>query len=283
MESSIAQKKAELTVSESEIETLVKSVKYWKSEKDRERFLLAKEATSKARYAAVEEKFNTFAGELRTAKNKLLSIEKALQACNHRLQKLNIQLSYCKISSPFSGIVTKRSVDPGVLAVPGKHLMIIEDISCRKLVFDIPQQDLSLIKEGNLIVYETDKGKGKATLGHIFPALDKARLCRAEASICHLARKNLKIGMQLPVAVIYASSNDALTLIPVESLMDESKDSAHVYVVESDKLKRKKVKIWGVDNELAGVKGIEPGESVVTSSYLNWINLSEGLKVETVQ
>jgi RND family efflux transporter MFP subunit len=282
MGSTISQAKAELTANESKADSLKESVQYWQSELRRDALLLSRNATSKARYAATKEKLNTFKGQLLSAEHQSLSIKQKIQSLGHSLQRLKIQLSYCHITSPFNGLITSREVDPGVLATPGKHLMVIEDVSCRKLVFDVPQQDLDKLKVGNKIVYHVGGKLRESSLSHIFPALDKARLCRSEARIWQHAGGELKIGSQLPITVIIARSPSLLTLIPVEGLIDDGKNT-YVYVVESGRLRKKHVIIWGVDYETAGVKGIAPGETVVVNTYLNWVKLSDGLKVETVQ
>ena len=57
-------------------------------------------------------------------------------------------LSYSKIGSPFTGLVTRKLADVGELATPGKPLVELEDPSSLRLEADIPEALIDRIKLG---------------------------------------------------------------------------------------------------------------------------------------
>jgi multidrug efflux pump subunit AcrA (membrane-fusion protein) len=71
--------------------------------------------------------------------------------------------------------------------------------------------------------------------------------------------------------------------IPRDSLMRQASGQTVVCVVEQDTLRLRPVETGMESDGFVEVGGLEPGERVVTSTFLGWANLCEGLKVEVAE
>ncbi len=83
-------------------------------------------------------------------------------------------MTYVEILAPFDGVVTKKWVDAGDLAVPGKPLLSIENLSALQLEADVPQAIASRIERGARLAARVDGVSGEltGTVAEIAPAAD---------------------------------------------------------------------------------------------------------------
>ena len=58
-------------------------------------------------------------------------------------------LKYATVSSPIDGLVTKKFVEPGDIAAPGKPMFTLEDLSKVKIVVQVPESDVTGIEPGD--------------------------------------------------------------------------------------------------------------------------------------
>jgi RND family efflux transporter MFP subunit len=163
------------------VASLAKTYAYWEQEARRDNSLAEKGAIPGSQAEGTSDKANEVKGRMAVAET---------------------QLSYCTIRSPSDGIVSRRMVDPGDIAVPGKTLIIIEERSHLKLSFDVPQQDLPLVREGLGVVYSVAGKKQTAALSHLFPSLNAARMLRAEVYLDGADAASLSSGAYVPLQVV---------------------------------------------------------------------------------
>ena len=100
----------------------------------------------------------------------------ALQASVRALRELE---AYLKISAPFDGVVTERSVHPGALVGPGNDipLVTIQQISRLRLVVAVPEEDAGEIAHGVAVVFQAPAYPGRTfngTIARLSHALDPA-------------------------------------------------------------------------------------------------------------
>lgn len=84
--------------------------------------------------------------------------------------------SYAEITAPFAGIVTAKSVDPGVLASPGMPLLTIEREGAYRLEASVEESRLAAIRTGQSVSVKLD-GVDRifdARVSEIVPAVDAA-------------------------------------------------------------------------------------------------------------
>jgi len=211
-----------------------------------------------------------------------MALEHLIDSARNKKAQLETRLSYCTIKSPYNGLVTQRLVDPGDLASPGTKLLVVEDRSRLKLVFDIPQQDLSKVHEALDVQFTVNGVSRTAKLSHMFPSLDTARMLRAEIFLSGDQVAGLSVGQYVEASVILDQTKDSV-LLPASCLVEGPQHFQHVFVVKDGVLTHHKVKILASTEDTVAVEGIEPGEQVVTNTFLGWATLSAGKKVEVLK
>jgi RND family efflux transporter MFP subunit len=85
-----------------------------------------------------------------------------------------VMRSYAQIAAPFAGMVTAKSVDPGILAAPGAPLLTIEREGAYRLEATVEESKLVLIRTGQPVAVALD-GIGRSLEGRvseIVPAID---------------------------------------------------------------------------------------------------------------
>ena len=117
-----------------------------------------------------------------------------------------------------------------------------------------------------------------AEISRIFPALNAARLARAEVDLP--SEITLPPGSEIDVVVELPALENTV-LIPAGALAGDT-DSPSVYVVEDGTARVRAVTVQGRMDERVAVSGIEPGVAVITSPYLGWTRLADGMPVKVL-
>jgi len=280
--SGIEQARADLAGNEAVVKSLGESLAYWQRETKRDETLAGRGDIPGSQAEGTAEKANEYQGRLLAGKQKSQALQHQIDGLERRRKQLQVQLSYCTIQSPYDGLVTRRLVDPGDLASPGKALLVVEDRSQLKLSFDVPQQDLAEVREGLALRFEVDKQQRQAVLTHLYPSLNTDRTIRAECVLQGGGAEGLTCGSYVPVSVVVRELRDAV-LVPASSLIESPKGEMYVFVVRDGRLEHLAITVLGRGPDKVAVKGVEAGESVVTSTFLGWANLASDMKVEPVQ
>jgi membrane fusion protein (multidrug efflux system) len=113
---------------------------------------------------------------------------KAAEAAVRSQQDL---LSYLKISAPFEGIITERMVHPGALVGPGNDvaLLTIDQVSRLRLVVPVPEEDVSGIVRGAVVLFHVPAWPERTfsgTVARISHSLDpKTRTMAVELDVAN--------------------------------------------------------------------------------------------------
>jgi membrane fusion protein (multidrug efflux system) len=150
------------------------------------------------------------------------------------------------------------------------------------LTFNVPQEDLVEIKEGLEVLFNIRGESHKATLTHLDPSLDANRTLRAECVLLEKEIKGLTSGSYVPISIVVSELNDAV-LVPTASLIESPDGKLYVFAVSGEKLEPKKITVTGRGADRVAVTGLESGEVIVSSTFLGWVTLASGMKVESVQ
>ena len=128
--------------------------------------------------------------EFDEASAKLKAAEAAYQMARARRAQLDAQAarvqqdvrstevarSYAEITAPFAGVVTAKSVDPGVMAVPGAPLLTIEREGAYRLEASVEESRVTAIRVGqpvSVTLHGVDR-RLDARVSEIVPAVDAA-------------------------------------------------------------------------------------------------------------
>lgn len=283
-EAQILQSGDDLQASQVLVDSLAASVEYWRRELARDQSLREDNAAaiSLAEVEGTAEKLQLKQGELASAKHRMSSVQHGVEVLQEKKRELETKLDYCTIRSPFDGVVTERFVDPGDLATSSKSLFRVENRSVMRLVFDVPQQDLSDTQPGLPVVFGSTEEPRRYPLSRLYPSLNADRMMRAEVDAPGPDAPELVTGTYIPVSVELRTYDDA-TLIPASSLVDAADDSSKVFVVAKNQLALRPVTVLASQHNEVAVSGIQAGEQVVVHTFLGWTRCYPGQKVEVIQ
>lgn len=274
--------KADLASNQATVESLGKNSSYWQREAQRDGELAKKGAIPVAQAEGTADKASEAQGKLDAARKKSSALRRQIEASSRKQSELETTLDYCTIRSPFDGVVSRRKVDPGDMASPGKSLMTVEDRSQVKLAFDVPQQDLERVHQGLPVNFTVVGKERRAVLSHMFASLNAARMLRGEVYLSGAAAAGLRCGAFTRLRVVLDSTKD-VTLVPSSSLIESPDRKPYVFLVSEGQLQARPVSILGANGENTAVKGVREGEQVVLSTFLGWAKLSAGIKVEAMR
>ncbi len=278
----IEQARADLSASRATVGALETSSAFWQAEKDRDRTLADKGAISPAQAEKTAEQAANIQGELNAARQKSRALQKQIQARQQQKAELTSRRGYYTLTSPFSGRVSERMADAGDMAAPGKTLFVIQNQNRIKISFDVPQKDLPEVNKTKTVAFSAGGQSQNAPISVMHPALDKAKMMRAEVWPKPATTAGLTPGAYLPVTVRIKKLENVI-LIPESALIAGPEGTDQVFAVTDGSLTAKSVEVLGRSGDMAAIKGIGAGTRVVENTYLGWATLSSGEKVEAVQ
>jgi len=208
-------------------------------------------------------------------KNSLAAARAREAGAAQLIEQIGADLAYTRLTSPYAGVVSRRYVDPGDLAVPGKILLLVEDRGALKLSFAAPQEDAPLLKKGQAVTYRL-RGKERETrISSIFPSLEQGRVLRVEAGL--KAGEELLAGSFVPVRVLVREKENA-ALLPRSALAGAS-GAPFVFLVKDGRLRKFPVRTGLRTAETVEIINLRPPARVVVNPYLSWVSLADGQAV----
>jgi RND family efflux transporter MFP subunit len=193
-----------------------------------------------------------------------------LKTADSQVRQLKKQIELCRITAPFSGMITLRNVEIGSV-IGGQPIGQITDISQLKLEVFVPEKDVALFTEGQKMKIEAGTNSGQTVTGKVEYIAD-----RADAAHNYMVRimvKNnptfqIKAGMYGTASLDHHRPGDVL-LIPRSALLGSAK-SPEVFVIEGGVACLKTIQIGSSNDTLIEiVKGLNAGDVVITSGHIN--------------
>ena len=181
------------------------------------------------------------------------------------------QLSYCRVTAPFSGIITKRFFDQGAYinssgSSPNSSLFILMNVSQLKSYVNIPEKNVPLLGKFTGIEVSADalpNVKFKADIKRISEAVDlNTRTMQIEIDIAN-TNKLLKPGMFANITMILDKKENAL-ILPNQVVLDDDKGN-FVYLLKPDSTVKKTYVKIGIkqDTKYEVLSGITENDLVV--------------------
>jgi RND family efflux transporter MFP subunit len=139
-----------------------------------------------------------------------------------RVDELKINLANTIITSPVTGFVGKRTLDPGAWVTPNTSFISVVDISTVRLVANVVEKDLRRVTSDAMADVQVDAYPGEQFVGrvaHIAPVLDPAtRTAEIEVEIANPLGR-LKPGMYARVHFTVERRDKAL-VVPANAIVD---------------------------------------------------------------
>jgi RND family efflux transporter MFP subunit len=213
---------------------------------------------------------------LDSAKAAVDAYEENIQGLERNVEAARLQVGYAAIAAPFSGVVTKRSAEPGDLAMPGKAILTIEKPSPIKLVVQIPQELISRVRTGTKLLLENGKDTVQASATKVYPALGKNLLGSVEA-VLPKSPFGLPAGSTVSVDIVTAT---ATGIVVPENAILRTERGTFIYVVNDGTIHVRPVEVLALDDGKEAIKGnVAPGTNVAVAQENKLLTLAEGMKV----
>lgn len=181
------------------------------------------------------------------------------------LEQERIRLQNTSILAPFSGEIVRKYVDAGALVSPSTPLVSLVHTETLKVVANVLERDIPLLKQGMEASVQTEAYPGKSFEGkvaRINKALDVAtRTLQAEIYIPN-SNRLLKPGMFARLTVALSEKPKTL-VIPRNAVLEEG-GSKFIFVIKGNQAIRTSVVMGLEEDPFAEVlEGVSEGDSVV--------------------
>lgn len=201
-----------------------------------------------------------------------------LQQASSRREELRINLANTTVSSPVTGFVARRLVDPGAFVTQSVTLLSVVDITTVRLVVNLVERDLSKVSVGAGAAVTVDAYPGEQFQGRVArvaPVLDPAtRTAEMEIEIPNQSAR-LKPGMYARVRLVSANKDNAL-VVPKSAIVD-AQGRKGVYMVKNEQAVFRAVTLGLEEPERVEITdGLADGEAVVSTGATA---LRDGAKV----
>lgn len=185
------------------------------------------------------------------------------------LKQAKSQLTYVKITAPFSGTITSRSVDPGQMATPGLPLMTLQGSGQKQVEVQLTSQAFATLKLGDPVtVRYTDFQGGQ----HQFQGTVE-RMVDATDPVTHThtvkigVPENVKVRSGNYVVVEIAVAHETGMLVPLSAIHDRGGIRGVFVLDDQNRAWFRMVRLGHViDGKQVILSGLVPGERLVTKS-----------------
>jgi membrane fusion protein (multidrug efflux system) len=198
------------------------------------------------------------------------------------LERAETLLGFCKITAPFSGVITRRMVDPGAFvpaatsgsAAQSAAVVTLMDFNKVRVQVAVPEAEVPLVKNGLPVKVLVDGLAGRVCEGSVTrfsQALDDAsKTMLAEIDLDN-PKRELRPGMFVTAKLGVEKHTDAL-LVPIEAAVFE-KAGASVFTVADGKAKKTPVKTGFNDGAWVEIlEGLTPNTPVILVGRIVLVN-----------
>lgn len=210
------------------------------------------------------------------AKATVDAYEESIKGLSMNSAAARTQAGYARIRAPFHGVVTRRWMEPGDLAVPGKPILTVEKISPYKVTAQVPQEEMEGLKPGGKAQLGYRDRVTTATISRVYPALGKNLLGSVEM-VLPASPFGLPSGSTVGVDLVRKTVTGVI--VPEDALVRSSAGS-FVCVVKDGVVRVRKVALLGAGGGQAALTGeLAPGEQVAVGQENRLLTLVEGSRV----
>jgi RND family efflux transporter MFP subunit len=194
------------------------------------------------------------------------ALQAGVESVEAQLQAAEAQRKDTELSSPFSGIVTARSADPGTLATPGQAVLRVESTDSLFIIAAIPVTDAARVRPGQPATIRLDGMTDAPLQTTVDTVVPSANPSDRQVSV-RMRVKNptgqIKPGMFAKVS-IEIDRTDSTTVVPGDAI----KDGSVSVVLQDGTTENREVKTGKSDARgIQILEGIRPGEKVIVLSY----------------
>ncbi len=176
-----------------------------------------------------EQEFDEISTKSEIAHKSYERAEAGLKRAKAMLDEIKVNLRFTDIRAPFTGVVTEKMVEVGMMAAPGTPLLKIEDNSYFLVEADVDESVFKAVNKGDRVRVRIDSVDKDiyGTISDIFPTIDpNSRTFRVKVS---LKDRALRTGLFARVYISMGSKK--VILVPSSSVVKRG-DLTGVYGVD---------------------------------------------------
>ncbi len=238
--------------------------------------LFAKKSISNQEFDEATARLKAAEAAFEMARARRTQIDSRLAQAEQGIRSASVMRDYSKLTAPFAGVITARTVEPGNLAAPGVPLLTLEQEGTLRLEASLDESKLGSVKPGQTVelTLEALDRKLTAKVSEIEPSVDAASRSYI-AKIDLPAIPQLRSGM-FGRALFGTGSRKVLT-IPAAAFQERGQLQS-VFAVEDGTAHTRLVTTG--DHGTSGIEvlsGLSAGERIVSPIPAG---LTDGAKVE---
>lgn len=250
--------------------------KFAEATSQRYKALLAKKSVSRQEYDNAETRYKGAVANEMATRAKLKQMEARQRQAQAQHSSAATVLSYSRIVSPMSGVVTAKSVDEGTLVMPGTPLITVEDTGHFRLDASVPGRFLGMLHVGEQVPVTLGSQQVEGRVIEIVPASDPST--RTFVAKVELPR-NCKCQSGQYGSANFAIGSGNRVLVPADALLRRG-ELEGLFVIDSKGVASYRLvktgKTFGSEVEI--LSGLDDGEHVAVSKI---DQLSDGVRVQT--
>jgi RND family efflux transporter MFP subunit len=241
--------------------------------------LASKKSISNQEFDEASARLKSAQAAYEMARAKRTQLDSKRSGVQQEIRGASIMRDYTRISAPFSGLVTAKSVEPGNLAAPGAPLLTVEREGAYRLEASVDESRLPFVKTGQTVevALESLDRRFPAHVSEIVPAVDAAsRSYIVKIDLPNMP--NLRSGMF--GRALFPMGTRKVVTIPPQSLVERGQLQS-VFVMEGGFAHSRLVTTGQRGQSAVEVlSGVSEGEKVVSPVPSG---LTDGARVEVRQ
>jgi RND family efflux transporter MFP subunit len=225
-----------------------------------------------ARWKAAQAAYEMARARRAQLDSKMAQVEQEIRAAT-------ITRDYARVTAPFAGVVTAKTVDPGNLATPGAPLLAIEQEGAYRLEASVEESKIGAIRPGQAVevALEALDRRLNARVSEIVPAVDAA-------SRAYVVKIDLPPSPQLRSGMfgraLFALGKRTVLAAPPSAVVERGQLQS-VFVAEDGTARVRLITIGQRSKDAVEVlSGLTAGEKVVAPVPLG---LQDGARLEVRQ
>lgn len=266
--------RAGITEQQKEIERMAADYTYWQKELPRAQALLQKGVISQDEFDKEKSQADAALAAVKGARTKLDRMRVEIATANAKVDQARVKTrraaileNYKEITSPITGIVQERMVDPGVFVQPGMGILKIGNYSQVRLQANVAQQDAVNIQVGSPIKARISGKSADGLSGRvtsIFPkAGEETRTVTVEAIVDNPGER-LRAGQFLEMSIVTDRKPGALS-VP-QTAVTQFNGKPAVWVMAGEFAQHREIATGMTSGDRVEVmSGLKPGDRIITS------------------
>lgn len=224
--------------------------------------LLEQAREDHARVEGLYEKNNASDSQMDKAAAEMKSAQARFEASQAALEQAQEQLAYTVIRAPYSGIVTRRFIEVGEMASPGKPVMSGVSLEQLRVSVDVPQSVIPAVRErAQVRVFAADQQPVETGEITVFPFAETGS--NSFEVRVDLSGKNPNLFPGMFVKTVFVIGEDRALMVPAEAVVYRSEVTGAYVVDDQGRIRFRLIRVGQpVGEALTVLSGLTEGERV---------------------